>query len=578
MDLEPQNKQEIKGEAADLRLKEANESAKTDAVDLVVSEQITEQPLTLRTKPSKRTDKFVGMLVGDRFEILSRIGQGATTSVYQARDKKLQRLVAIKILRSEFVSSENALQRFKQECKTLALLKHNNIVAYYDDGRIDDEQPYLVMEFLEGLSLKQLLEQSGAIDINRVLKITMQACAALTAAHEMGVIHRDLKPANIMLIKNDSDKEIVKILDFGVSKVLPIQGETFQTRTQTGEILGTLLYMSPEQCLDHDLDGRSDLYSLGCVMFEMLTGSPPITARTAFETMNKHLTQMPPALSIVRPEIAWPAALNAIVQRSVAKKPDDRYASVMALEKDLGNFLLGKSDSVSSATFTDKLPKSSASKANPDKGLEDLGNFAVKSFDVLDLNGNGFVSDRELQVYLWRDNLSMQTKSFVSFLLNHRGEIKAASAEPSSSSNVDIYYPDASSIADGITRADIQAYFFKGTTASPPNAVASMPVRKSDAEPEKEIPEAQPAVARPRPSDFGEYDPLIRLFCIGLFVVTIFSIVLVGLNHFVFWKFAMLSLLPPVLYLFAVLIGVMLWEPSAMARKLSGKSPDKGNK
>ena len=271
-----------------------------------------------------RRDPFIGTVVAQRYEITELIGRGATTTVYKAEDKQVHRPVAIKILRTDSIFNEQTIRRFEQECKTLGLLKHSNIVALYDSGVTENDQPYLVMKYVDGISLKQLIDENNGLDVKRTLRIFIQVCAGLAAAHEKGVVHRDMKPANIMLEKDAQGNEHVQILDFGVAKFL-VQGETFQTRTQTGEMLGTLLYMSPEQCLDQDLDARCDVYSLGCVIYETLTGKPPLVGRTAFETMNKHLVEMPAKLSKVRPDLVFPMQLEAVISKAVAKSPNDRY-------------------------------------------------------------------------------------------------------------------------------------------------------------------------------------------------------------------------------------------------------------
>jgi serine/threonine protein kinase len=287
----------------------------------------------------KKQDQLIGTKVDDRYEILSVIGHGATTSVYKAQDIQENRLVAIKMLHTHSIASEMTVRRFDQECKTLALLRHANIVTQYASGITEQDQPFLVMEYLDGLSLMQMILDQGAIPVLESLSIFMQACAGLSAAHEKGIVHRDMKPANIMITKDAQGRERVKILDFGVAKLL-IQGETFQTKTQTGEMLGTLLYMSPEQCLDQDLDGRSDVYSLGCVLFEALTGKPPICGRTAFETMNQHLTTTPQKLCDVRPDLSFPNKLEKIVKKAIEKQPKLRFQKIEEFEAQLKELLL----------------------------------------------------------------------------------------------------------------------------------------------------------------------------------------------------------------------------------------------
>lgn len=286
----------------------------------------------------KKRDPLLGSLLVNRYELLSLLGRGATTSVYKARDRDRDRFVAVKILRTDSLFNEQLIRRFEQECKTLALLKHSNIVELYDSGVNESDQPYLVMEYVDGISLKELIEADDRIAVKRTLRIFIQICAALAAAHEKGIVHRDMKPANIMLTKNADGEESVKILDFGVAKLL-VQGETFQTKTQTGEMLGTLLYMSPEQCLEQILDERCDVYSVGCVLYETLTGKPPLIGRTAFETMNKHLTLMPEKLTKVRPDKKFDKRLDPLLLRAMAKDPKDRYQSIGALQSALSVIL-----------------------------------------------------------------------------------------------------------------------------------------------------------------------------------------------------------------------------------------------
>lgn len=287
----------------------------------------------------KKRDPLLGTVVAERYELLSLLGRGATTSVYKARDREKERTVAVKILRTDSMFNEQLIRRFEQECKTLALLIHTNIVELYDSGINDTDQPFLVMEFVDGTSLKDLIEADDCLDLKRVLRIFVQICAALAAAHEKGIVHRDMKPANIMLTKDSHGDELVKILDFGVAKLL-VQGETFQTKTQTGEMLGTLLYMSPEQCLEQVLDERCDVYSVGCVLYEALTGKPPLVGRTAFETMNKHLTEMPEKLSKVRPDRRYDKRLDAVVRIAMAKNAKDRYQTIGEFQNALSAILV----------------------------------------------------------------------------------------------------------------------------------------------------------------------------------------------------------------------------------------------
>ena len=302
-----------------------------------------------KNSPSKtKDDPFIGKLLGERYQILSLLGQGATTCVYKARDTKVGDLVAIKILHFQLRTNEMTVRRFDQEIKSTSLLKHVNIVSFRDSGTTDNDERYLVIEYVDGISLAQLIKEHGALEWRRTVQLFLQLCAALNAAHHAGIVHRDLKPANIMLTRDEQGKDLIKVLDFGVAKLL-IQGETFQTKTQTGEMLGTLLYMSPEQCLDQDLDGRSDIYSLGCVLVEALTGTPPFSARTAFETMNLHLTGTPDRLVRMRPDLDLPKYLDHIIQTALEKNQSRRYQTVNALAQDLMKVLSNETGSLTLA-------------------------------------------------------------------------------------------------------------------------------------------------------------------------------------------------------------------------------------
>ncbi|MFN8554240.1 MAG: protein kinase [Candidatus Obscuribacterales bacterium] len=307
---------------------------------MTLPDQSSEQSTT----QSRKRDPLIGTEVAARYELVSLLGRGATTSVYKANDKVKNRFVAVKILRTDSIFNEQLIRRFEQECKTLGLLKHRNIVQLYDSGVNDADQPFLVMEYVDGISLKELIEVDDRIDFARTLKIFIQICAALAAAHEKGIVHRDMKPANIMLMKNSDGEEQVKILDFGVAKLL-VQGDTFQTKTQTGEMLGTLLYMSPEQCLEQVLDERCDVYSVGCVLYETLTGKPPLIGRTAFETMNKHLTQMPEKLSKVRPDRQFDDRFDVVLRIAMAKEAKDRYQTIGEFQSALSAILARLDDS-----------------------------------------------------------------------------------------------------------------------------------------------------------------------------------------------------------------------------------------
>jgi serine/threonine-protein kinase len=293
-----------------------------------------------QTSATPAWDPLIGNTVGDRYRLQSLLGQGATSSVYKAEDLKLGKEVAVKVLHHHLVSDVEIVRRFKQEVKTVSVLRHPNVVNVSDSAMTRTGQPCLVMDYIEGRTVQELIKENGWLDYKRAAAIFMQVCAALSVAHERGIIHRDLKPSNIM-ISNDG-KDFATVLDFGIAKVLPVQGETFQRLTQSGEMMGSLLYMSPEQCLDQELDCRSDVYSLGCALYETVTGKPPLIGRTAFETINKQLTEVPEKLHRVRPDLVIPEALETIIAKAIAKNPAQRYQSILQLQDDLAKVVKGE--------------------------------------------------------------------------------------------------------------------------------------------------------------------------------------------------------------------------------------------
>jgi serine/threonine-protein kinase len=277
--------------------------------------------------PLKETD-LVGSVLGDRYEILELIGDGAMGQVYKAKHKLLKRIVAVKMMHPNLVSGAAALKRFQKEAELASALNHPNILTVYDFGVTDGGVPYLVMAFLEGTSLAEQVAGGNNLELKRSVHIFKQVSLGLAHAHENGVVHRDLKPSNIMLVQLDNDPDFVKIVDFGIAKLLtPTEGET-DNLTRTGEVFGSPPYMSPEQCRALPVDARSDIYALGCVMYRTVSGKQPITGNDLIEYLYKHVNETPAAFSIVCPELAIPEELEATIFKAMAKQPDDRYQSM----------------------------------------------------------------------------------------------------------------------------------------------------------------------------------------------------------------------------------------------------------
>jgi len=277
----------------------------------------------------------------DQYKIVEVLGKGGMSVVYKAVHSILKNTVAIKTMHAHLVSEQQSVMRFKQEARAAAQLDHPNIIKVLGFGITsgDSPQPYIIMDFLEGAALSDAIKQKGRLSVASTLKIFIQICSALSHAHKHGVIHRDLKPSNIMLVEKDGEPDFVKLVDFGIAKVLNQEGEQAHRLTQTGEVFGSPSYMSPEQCTGKTVDNRSDVYSLGCVLYEALSGNPPHQGDSVFETFHKHLAEIPASLSI--PEVGKPLSdrLDAIVFRALEKDPGKRYQSMSQFEDDLRSAL-----------------------------------------------------------------------------------------------------------------------------------------------------------------------------------------------------------------------------------------------
>ncbi len=280
-------------------------------------------------------DPLVGTTFAEKYEILSILGEGGMSVVYKARHKYMERVVAVKLLHEHLVGDPLAVQRFERESKAASSLSHQNIVTVHDFGMTKKGQAYFVMDCLEGESLGEVLERDVRLTLADSISIFKQTCDGLEHAHKKGIVHRDLKPSNLVLIKQDDGSTLVKIVDFGIAKVIPKDGQAKQQLTQTGEIFGSPLYMSPEQCNGSELDHRSDIYSLGCLMYETLAGVPPFIGDNFINTVVKHINEPPPQFSKTAPEAAIPAQVEATINKCLAKDPADRYQNVAVLRQSL---------------------------------------------------------------------------------------------------------------------------------------------------------------------------------------------------------------------------------------------------
>ncbi len=280
-------------------------------------------------------DTLIGTTLAEKYQILEKLGSGGMGLVYKARHNLMKRLVAIKLMLPQFAASATALKRFRQEAQAASHLNHPNILKVYDFGVTPQGLPYLVMDLLEGTNLSAELMAHGYLPLGRSLNIFVQTCAALSHAHQKGVIHRDLKPGNIMMVDYDGQHDVVQIVDFGMAKILSEMDAENEELTKTGEVFGSPMYMSPEQCMGKPLDARSDIYSLGCVMYRTLTGKPAVAGASAMECFNKHATALPAAFNEVAPELMLPVGLEKVVFKAMAKEIEDRYENMSDLRDDL---------------------------------------------------------------------------------------------------------------------------------------------------------------------------------------------------------------------------------------------------
>lgn len=274
----------------------------------------------------KSRDPLVGTVLDDRFQIDDVLGSGGMSVVYLATQIRVNRQVAIKTLKMQLDSKQIYRERFHREITLLCALSHPHIVTVYDCVFDDEQQPYVVMDYLRGRSLEALIKEEGAVDLDRFARIVVQVCSALEYAHKNGVIHRDLKPGNLVLM--DDEMDFVKVVDFGLAK-LNLENRKL---TQSGELWGSPPYLSPEQCIGKPEDGRSDIYSLGCVMYEMLTGKDPFhNGTTIYELIQYHVNTPPPSMRSINPLVNLPNELEAVIFKAMAKDPNDRYQTASEL-------------------------------------------------------------------------------------------------------------------------------------------------------------------------------------------------------------------------------------------------------
>src|SRR5436190_19494092 len=279
-------------------------------------------------------NNLVGQVIADRYHVVKKLGEGGMGQVYLAEHVKMGRRSAIKVMNPSMVHDPDSVARFNREASNASRINHPNVCAIYDFGETLDGLIYLAMEFIEGEPLTDLIARAGALPVARATAIFLQTADALQAAHELGIVHRDLKPDNIMVTSRKGGGDTVKVVDFGIAKAVG-GDEAGQKVTKTGLVVGTPEFMSPEQLSGDTLDGRSDLYSLALVFFRVLTGKVPFEATSLQETMIKRLTDEPTPLAQARPDLAFPATLQPVLDTALARTPSDRYQTVAKFAADI---------------------------------------------------------------------------------------------------------------------------------------------------------------------------------------------------------------------------------------------------
>ena len=278
-------------------------------------------------------DPLLNRVFDEKYRLNERLGGGGMGTVYRATHLLIDRPVAIKVLSQRFVGDDTAQLRFRREARAAGRMQHPNAVSVTDFGATADGYLYIVMELLEGHTLRDVLMRDAPLDIARAVSIMLQTCAAVAAAHEAGLIHRDLKPANIFIAQRPDTLAVVKVLDFGVAKfaVEEQADDDYETLTQVGALIGTPRYMSPEQCSGSGpVTAASDVYSLGIILYEMLSGAPPFNAETPLAIVFRQVSEPPPPLPASVPE-----KLRAIIERALAKDPLKRFANAEEFRQEL---------------------------------------------------------------------------------------------------------------------------------------------------------------------------------------------------------------------------------------------------
>ncbi len=289
----------------------------------------------------RAADPLIGRIIGTNFRVLKLIGTGAMGHVYQAEQMSLGKMVALKLLRSELMEDERLMKRFELEARNASSLNHPNSIQIIDFGR-DQGLLYIAMELLQGVDLGQLILREGPLSLARIGRIMDQVLGALDEAHAQGIVHRDLKPSNIMLASRRGDPDFVKVCDFGIAKAQTSREGA--GLTMKGLVCGTPEYMSPEQARGDEVDGRSDLYAVGVILYQLVTGELPFTASSPVGILSKHLADLPEPPSLRKPGLVLPGGIERIILTAMNKEAADRHQTAEIMRRDLRAALVGVPD------------------------------------------------------------------------------------------------------------------------------------------------------------------------------------------------------------------------------------------
>ncbi len=280
-----------------------------------------------------KAESLIDQMVGGRFRVQSLLGEGGMGEVYKGRHEPLGDTVAIKVLKKEHAKDERMVARFRREARSTSRVQHRNVVSIFDMGQLDDGRLYLVMEYIKGRSLVEILDEEGALSVERAVRLSVQIADAMAAAHSMGIMHRDLKPENIVVL-DTPEGEHVKVLDFGLARMVENNAPEDKI-TMSGEVFGTPIYMSPEQCFGETLSYPTDVYSFGACFFELLTGEPPFEGNNIVAIMLAHKNQQPRVPSTVYPDNKIPPELDAFVLKCLSKTAAERFPTGLELAREL---------------------------------------------------------------------------------------------------------------------------------------------------------------------------------------------------------------------------------------------------